>query len=129
MPGPEVTEPTLIARAGEFVGGLAVAVAGALGWRKLRNGKSERAERVDYEAMARAFFAEKAREDERHRDALVNAIEELCQVTKSEHAATRQQLREVNEDTRDAIAGLLQTFSNALTAANTKLDILLRDGK
>lgn len=103
-PSPEVSDPKfwenfwtwLFLPAG---GGIAVAA------RKLL--RRREAVAPDYEAMAAAWFAEKERADTQHRDAITDAIRELCQVTRDEHQKTRELLRDVNENTRDRISDLL----------------------
>jgi hypothetical protein len=79
----------------------------------------------DFDAMAEAFFRLKAQEDAQHREALIAAIEKLCDVTREQHAATRRELREVNDATRERIADLMAQIVTGMTAANTKLDMLV----
>jgi hypothetical protein len=101
VPSPEANDPKLWESIWEWLllpagGGLVVAA------RKLLKRREP-----DFDAMAAAWFAEKDRADTQHRDAITDAIRELCQVTREEHEKTREQLRSVNESTRDRISDLL----------------------
>jgi pyrroloquinoline quinone (PQQ) biosynthesis protein C len=60
------------------------------------------------EAYAKAFFAEKSAQDREHREALIAAIHHLTEVTREEHEQTREELRRVNDATRESLRGLLQ---------------------
>lgn len=106
VPSPEAADPHVWEKVVAAFTGLFTGLGGALAARKIR--KSRQADDApDYEAMAAAWFAEKDRADTQHRDAITEAIRELCQVTREEHEKTREQLRAVNESTRDRISDLL----------------------
>lgn len=79
-------------------GGLVVGIAGALvairkGLQKI--GVLE--PKFDYERMAEAFFKQKAAEDARHRDAIVDGLHEVAETVRQVNAATTANIRAVLE--------------------------------
>jgi hypothetical protein len=106
MPTPEAADPNFWEKVGTALA--ALLLGGAVAARKLI--KRSDPDAPDYEAMAAAFFAVKERADTQHRDAITDAIHELCTVTRDEHAKTRELLRDVNDATRDSLRGILERF-------------------
>lgn len=103
MPDPQVAEPSAVARAGEFVGTVIAAIGSKSLWDRLRNGKNGKNGHVDYEkiaeTIARAVMAEKSLEDERHRNAIVDALHDVSDT-----------VRQVNQETTNSIRQALVMY-------------------
>jgi hypothetical protein len=90
----------------------------------------------DYRAMIAEFQAENTRHREALRQemqagnaALVSAIGELGVVMRSELEETRREIIAANEHGRERFLEVMALLTNAMTAANTKLDMLVGRGK
>ena len=123
MPGPEVAEPTLIARAGELLGAVLggfLAAAGVQRYKRRRIGavdgeapKARVTDAIDWRALVDAV------------DRQTQTLERLIDSNREEHESTRRELRSVNEGTRNAVAGLLATMNQTLATVAAGVSALL----
>lgn len=124
---------------GIALGGVVTALGGKKALAKAaewlgRNAEPSPRQEHDWDAMAAAFFARKAIEDERHREALTAAIDRQTEamermIEKLEDVA--EVVRDANDKTRERIGTLLSGMATLLTQVSTKQDalmILLRNG-
>jgi hypothetical protein len=100
----------------EYLVGGFVALGGIVAAAAKRSKRLAIGAEPDYESMARAFFAEKEEADERHRNAIIDALDRV--------SAT---VRAVNETTTENIRRVLMEYGRDVTQIKSAQEQIGRD--